>query len=262
MDGLYGNEVTPDMVLDLQGPTRKFMCPLSANTYGIEFLSFIISDYDTKNLIFEVSRDRPPPMDFDMQNFDEDSMRKIRYTFSDDVLRLPAIATQLVFSVGQNEVNEFRMIERHYFRNQLIKSYDFTFGFCIPGSTNTWDAVYAVPPLDEDLVAEMIANPHETQSDSFYFVGDKLIMHNKASYQYIVEDRAQAKRSYDYLNPAKAAKDGAKAGAKAGAKFGGDMAEAKEAKSSGDGAAAKAAAKGGDDDEVWSKESDYPSEYF
>ena len=94
------------------------MCPLSANTYGIEFLSFIISDYDTKNLIFEVchsqraslpaaaaaeaaahdlrhptthtplptprsqlvqvSRDRPPPMDFDMQNFDEDSMRKIR----------------------------------------------------------------------------------------------------------------------------------------------------------------------------------------
>jgi len=49
-----------------------------------------------------------------------------------------------------------------------------------------------------------IANPHATTSDSFYFVDDKLVMHNKASYSYIVEDRAQAKRSYDYLNPDKA----------------------------------------------------------
>jgi hypothetical protein len=53
-------------------------------------------------------------------------------------------------------------------------------------------------------VSPQIANPHATTSDSFYFVDDKLVMHNKASYSYIVEDRAQAKRSYDYLNPDKA----------------------------------------------------------
>jgi len=29
----------------------------------------------------------------------------------------------------------------------------------------------------------MIENPYETKSDSFYFVNDKLIMHNKASYR-------------------------------------------------------------------------------
>lgn len=34
---------------------------------------------------------------------------------------------------------------------KLVKSYDFGFGFCIPASTNTWDAVYQVPPLDDDL---------------------------------------------------------------------------------------------------------------
>ena len=82
------------------------------------------------------------------------------------------------------------MIERHYFRDTLIKSYDFTFGFCIPGSTNTWEAVYALPPMDSDLgacplrcelwptsvlthracrlaVADIIANPYETCSDRF-----------------------------------------------------------------------------------------------
>lgn len=31
---------------------------------------------------------------------------------------------------------------------------------------------------------EMIANPFETRSDSFYFVDDRLIMHNKADYAY------------------------------------------------------------------------------
>lgn len=31
----------------------------------------------------------------------------------------------------------------------------------------------------------MIENPYETRSDSFYFVNDKLIMHNKASYKVI-----------------------------------------------------------------------------
>lgn len=47
----------------------------------------------------------------------------------------------------------------------------------------------------------MIANPYETQSDSFYFVDDKLIMHNKASYKYVPEDAAQAKKSYEVSDP-------------------------------------------------------------
>lgn len=33
------------------------------------------------------------------------------------------------------------------------------------------------------VVNEMIENPYETKSDSFYFVNEKLIMHNKASYR-------------------------------------------------------------------------------
>jgi len=244
--------LTPDDILDLKGPTQEFLCPLSANTYGIEFLSFIIQDYVSKKHIFEVSRDRPPQMDLDLANFDENSLRKIKYSFSEDVLRLPSIKTELIFSVGEKQVPNFRMIERHYFRNQLIKSYDFNFGFCIPGSTNTWGAVYDVPPLDEGLVQQMIDNPHETTSDSFYFVGDKLIMHNKASYKYILEDRAQEKRSYDYLNPDKMSAKDAK-GAK-GSKFQpDDVAEEKGAK--GEGGGSKAASKL--DDEVWSKESDY-----
>lgn len=81
------------------------------------------------------------------------------------------------------------MIERHYFQNQLVKGFDFSFGFCIPLSTNSWDAIYDVPPLNEDIIQKMIGNPFETVSDSFYFVGDQLIMHNKARYQYVKEKK-------------------------------------------------------------------------
>lgn len=33
-------------------------------------------------------------------------------------------------------------------------------------------------------VREMIGSPFETRSDSFYFVDDELVMHNKADYAY------------------------------------------------------------------------------
>ncbi len=34
------------------------------------------------------------------------------------------------------------------------------------------------------LVKEMIEHPHETKSDSFYFVDNQLIMHKKATYAF------------------------------------------------------------------------------
>lgn len=67
----------------------------------------------------------------------EDQVRCICYDFGDAFLDLTTIGTTLTFSIGDNEVPGFRMIERHYFRDQLIKSYDFEFGFGIPNSTNT-----------------------------------------------------------------------------------------------------------------------------
>jgi protein unc-119 len=183
-------------------------------------LNFVISDYNSKKTIFEVGRDSPNPPDvsIDFSSLGPDMYRKIKYTFSEDVLKLPAIQTTLVFSVGTKEMKGFRMIERHYFRDQLVKSFDFKFGFCIPSSVNTWEAVYDMPPLSDDLINDMINNPFETKSDSFYFVDNQCIMHNKASYSYVREDTSSQSKSYESKYGAKAAsKTGAKASA-AGAK--------------------------------------------
>lgn len=261
---------TPSDVNKLTRPTEGFLCPVDANVYGIEFLSFTICDYETKKTIFEVGRDNPAPADMsldfsnpaDITANPADMYRKIRYEFSEDVLRLPEIQTSLQFAVGDRPLKKFRMIERHYFRDCLVKSFDFSFGFCIPGSVNTWDAVYSLPALSEDLLNDMIDHPYETQSDSFYFVENELVMHNKASYKYFREDKAQSKKSYEDKFQSKGAK-GAKAGAKAGAKSGAkgakedtyledeDEDDEAESKSPTRRAGAKAAK------DVWSKESDY-----
>lgn len=172
---------TAEQVLEFRCPTQGYMCPLSANTYGIDFLSFRIRDYNTSRQLFEVARDPDaPPVDVSQIPPEmEDQVRCISYDFGADFLNLETIGTTLEFSVGPREVDEFRMIERHYFRDTLIKSYDFMFGFCIPNSTNTWEAIYDMPELPPDLLQEMIDNPWETESDSFYYVGETMIMHNK-----------------------------------------------------------------------------------
>ena len=77
-----------------------------------------------------------------------------------------------------------RATERHFFKDRLIKSFDFDFGFCIPNSINSHEDIYDVPPLSEAEIADMVAHPFETRSDSFYFADGALIMHNRAEYSY------------------------------------------------------------------------------
>jgi len=190
--------VTPEYVLGLTAPTDSFLCALSANVHGFDFLEFEIQDYDTGERFFRIQKD---PTDEASANagFDatelsletEALLRTVRYAFPRRVLRSRAIRTALTFSVGDLPANDFRLVERHYFENELLRSYDFTFGFCVPNSTNGWEAIYPLPDclrLDANgenvLERRMIDAPFETKSDSFYFVGKNLVMHNKAAYKY------------------------------------------------------------------------------
>ena len=49
--------------------------------------------------------------------------------------------------MGDKPVNKFRMIEKHYFKEKLLKCFDFEFGFCIPHSRNTVEHIYEFPQL-------------------------------------------------------------------------------------------------------------------
>lgn len=54
------------------------------------------------------------------------------------------------FTVGDREVRNFRMVERHYFRSKLMKTFDFDFGFCMPNSRNTCEHIYEMPEMSPE----------------------------------------------------------------------------------------------------------------
>ena len=194
-------EITPEVVRNYKQFTPKFLCGLKANTYNIKFKRFRVRDIETDFVLFDVSDESEEnqeqenkdniPDEIKEENLkkieDEDiykSPRMIRYHLGPDFLDLKNLGSSLTFSVGDKPVKDFLMIERHYFNEKLIKSFEFKFDFCIPNSVNTWEYIYTVPELETKEKQQMIDEPWHTRSDSFYFVGNKLIMHNKAIYNY------------------------------------------------------------------------------
>uniref|UniRef100_T1JIL9 GMP phosphodiesterase delta subunit domain-containing protein n=1 Tax=Strigamia maritima TaxID=126957 RepID=T1JIL9_STRMM len=177
--------VSPDDVLRLPKISENYLCSPEANIYDIDFTRFKIRDMESATVLFEIAK--PPILGDeieDQEDVDPNAGRFVRYQFTPQFLKLKTVGATVEFTVGNKPVNKFRMIERHFFRDKLLKSFDFEFGFCIPNSKNTCEHIYEFPTLPPDLMQDMIASPFETRSDSFYFVEDRLIMHNKADYAY------------------------------------------------------------------------------
>ncbi|KAF7700206.1 protein unc-119 homolog A [Silurus meridionalis] len=177
--------ITPDDVLGLEMITDNYLCSPEDNVHKIEFTRFKIRDMETGTVLFKITK--PPALESGedrRKDLDPNGGRFVRYQFTPAFLRLRQVGATVEFTVGDSPINNFRMIERHYFRGRLLKSFDFEFGFCIPNSKNTCEHIYEFPPLSEELMNEMIQYPYETKSDSFYFVDNKLVMHNKADYSY------------------------------------------------------------------------------
>ncbi|XP_070599068.1 protein unc-119 homolog A [Erythrolamprus reginae] len=177
--------ISPEDVLALGKITADYLCTPEENVYKIDFTRFKIRDMESGTVLFEITK--PPASErerSEKKEGDPNAGRFVRYQFTPAFLRLRQVGATVEFTVGEKPIANFRMIERHYFRDRLLKSFDFQFGFCIPTSKNSCEHIYEFPQLSEDLIQEMILHPYETQSDSFYFVDNKLVMHNKADYSY------------------------------------------------------------------------------
>lgn len=182
--------ITPEDILRLAKAADGYLCTPEANVFDIDFTRFKIRDLESGAVLFEIAKPSGQELeDSGDKTLDEDASdpnagRFVRYQFTPQFLKLKTVGATVEFTVGARPVNNFRMIEKHYFRDRLLKTFDFEFGFCIPFSRNTCEHIYEFPTLPDDLIAEMIDAPFETRSDSFYFVDDCLIMHNKADYAY------------------------------------------------------------------------------
>ncbi|XP_066928009.1 protein unc-119 homolog B-like [Clytia hemisphaerica] len=183
---LKKDTITVDDVLRLDRATENYLVDGRKNPYKIEFTRFKIRDIESAAVLFEIAKpeDEDHDTEMDVDEDDPDSGRFVRYRFTDEFLRLNSVGATVEFSVGPKPVENFRMVERHYFKDQLLKSFDFTFGFCMPNSKNSCEHIYEFPKIPESQIKDMVDHPYETRSDSFYFVNNELVMHNKADYAY------------------------------------------------------------------------------
>lgn len=182
---LKKDTISVEDVLRLDKATEHYLVDGRKNPYKIEFTRFKIRDIESATVLFEIAKpEDEEDDDMDVDEEDPDSGRFVRYRFTDEFLRLTSVGATVEFTVGPKPVENFQMIERHYFNGQLMKSFDFTFGFCMPNSKNTCEHIYEFPKIPEDQIKDMVQRPYETKSDSFYFVNNELVMHNKADYAY------------------------------------------------------------------------------
>lgn len=171
----------PDYIRTLTAPTQNFLCTLKDNSYNIKFGSFRLRDMTSGFTLIDV---HDGDLDTVITEEMDPTTRLLKYHFGPDFLNLKTIGLQVEFKIGDEAVPDLQMIERHYFRGKCIKSYEFKFGFCMPNTTNTLEMIYDLPQLEETEKQAMIDAPWETKSDTFFFVGQKLIIHNRAEYNY------------------------------------------------------------------------------
>ncbi|XP_065205625.1 protein unc-119 homolog B isoform X2 [Planococcus citri] len=180
--------VAPEDVMKLNKITENYLCSPNMNVYDIDFVRFKIRDLETGITLFEIAKPTFSSENGCLEEENGDTNpnagRFVRYQFTPQFLKLKLVGATVEFTVGNVPVKNFRMIERHFFRDKLLKTFDFEFGYCIPNSKNTCEHIYEFPALSEKQMQEMIENPFETRSDSFYFVDNRLMMHNKADYAY------------------------------------------------------------------------------
>ena len=188
--------ITPQAIEKLTSPTKEFLCPLKANKYALQFLRFVISDKSTGKNYYVHEQDQLPNKELIIQDENYapdmlklfDQMRHISYNFSDDFLKAKILSSSLVFKVGDLPVKNLQIIDHFFFKDKVIKSYQFKFPFCAPNSINEWEYVYELPQLSPEVVKQMITEVGQTRSETFFFVGDELILHNKADYDFSKKD--------------------------------------------------------------------------
>ncbi|KAJ3333691.1 hypothetical protein HDU91_002871, partial [Kappamyces sp. JEL0680] len=132
-----------DSVLALTKPTPEFLCGDMGYQF-FTFMEFTVVSLDDNKVVFSVKRPDGIPHSWEEGSPEQGGMesRTAVYSFPASFLDCKQIKTSLSFAVGPKEIKNLRMIERHYFKDRLLRSYDFTFGFCIPNTVNNWETLY------------------------------------------------------------------------------------------------------------------------
>jgi len=97
-------------------------------------------------------------------NSNSDWEKEIEIRLPRKILSCSAVAREIEFS-SQEEIQELRLLQKVRLNDHLIEEWNFTFGFVIPSSTNTWQNIIVSAP---DIMDASILSGNVTIETSFY----------------------------------------------------------------------------------------------
>ena len=81
------------------------------------------------------------------------------------ILQEPVIVREIKFSTGDEAIEKLRLTQNIRLHGNLVEQWDFSFGFCIPFSTNTWEQMIIA---DENTMDPSILSGNVTIETTFY----------------------------------------------------------------------------------------------
>ena len=182
-------KITQDYVKSLSSFTDKFLCEIDDNKF-IKFTNMSLKTIFYNQLKKDYLR---LELNFDANKINEEIIQKskeikdiyknprmIRYHLRKDILDND-LKLCLKYKNESNIGFILKMIEKHYFQNEVIYSIEYNLGFCMPNSTNQQEIIYKFNSLKE---INNIKGPFEIKTDTFFFANDNLIIHNKTLFYF------------------------------------------------------------------------------
>ncbi len=171
--------ITIDSVLNMQTPADRFFVTLEDNVFGIRFKGFRLRDCDTNETFHEYYAQ-------DLYELDYFADHLLEYRFPQKILTCNTLGSNLTLVVGEFLVHKLTLIERHFIEDKLTASYRTNYPLFMPNSENNVEFIYSVPELSEETRKKLsLGEPIKAKSDTFIFVDGKLVIHRRASYEYV-----------------------------------------------------------------------------
>ena len=173
------NFYTVESILNLQTPTDKFLVALEDNVHGIRFKGFKLRDCDTNEVYHEYQSQ-------DLYELDYFADHLLEYKFPQKILKAKTLGSSITLVVGPQLVQKLTLIERHFIDDQLVASYRTDYPLFMPNSENNVEFIYSVPAPSETTKKKIsLGEPVDAKSDTFIFVEGRLVIHRRATYQYV-----------------------------------------------------------------------------
>merc|ERR1719277_2545547 len=88
------------------------------------------------------------------------------------ILQCRTVSREINFS-SQETMSELRLVQTCIFKGEYLEEWNFSFGFVIPNSTNTWQQTIEAATEEEMIPAELLNG--NTVLDTCFFDGDQHI---------------------------------------------------------------------------------------